>query len=121
AGAESQTVFPFHAKTSGLVEARIRSTSGRGDAFPQDDRAVIELPIGRTLRVAAYSPEPELLRPLIAGNAQVEATFEPPAKYDPHAQADIVVFDRFAPNDLPARSEERRVGKEWSSRWWKDD
>ena len=103
-GAESQTTFAFHAKTAGLVEARIRSTNGRGDAFPQDDRAAIQLPIGKTLRVAVYSPEPELLKPLMAASAQVQASFDLPAKYDPRAPADIVVFDRFAPPAPPAAS-----------------
>jgi hypothetical protein len=53
------------------------------------------------LRVAVYSPEPDLLKPLLTGNAQVQATFDLPAKYDPQATADIVVFDRFAPKDAP--------------------
>lgn len=101
AGAVTQASFLFHAKEAGLLEASVTSTNGRGDAFPQDDRAVIEVPVGKTLRVAVYSPEPDLLKPLLAGNPQVEATFELPAKYDPQAQADIVVFDRFAPKDGP--------------------
>jgi len=101
AGAESQTTFVFHARASGLVEARIRSTSGRGDAFPQDDRAVIELPIGKTLKVAVYSPTPQLLKPLLAGFAQVDTSFLLPTQYDPQAPADIVVFDRFAPKEAP--------------------
>ena len=85
AGSETQATFLFHAKAAGFLEARVTSTNGRGDAFPQDDAAVIEVPIGKTLRVAVYSPEPDLLKPLLAGNAQVEATFELPAKYDPQA------------------------------------
>lgn len=101
AGAVTQASFLFHAKAAGLLEARVTSTNGRGDAFPQDDRAVIEVPVGKTLRVAVYSPEPDLLKPLLAGNPQVESTFELPAKYDPQAQADIVVFDRFVPKDAP--------------------
>jgi hypothetical protein len=100
-GMESQSTFDFHAKTAGLVEARIRSTNGRGDAFPQDDSAVIELPVAKTLRVTVYSPEPELLKPLIAASAQVQAAFELPSKYDPQAPADIVIFDRFAPPSPP--------------------
>jgi hypothetical protein len=100
-GMESQSTFLFHAKTAGLVEARIRSTNGRGDAFPQDDRAAIELPIGKTLRVAVYSPEPELLKSLISSNAQVQASFDVPAKYAPLTPADIVIFDRFAPPEPP--------------------
>ena len=100
-GMESQSSFAFHAKGAGLVEARIRSTNGRGDAFPQDDRAAIELPVGKMIRVAVYSPQPDLLKPLIASNAQVQSTFELPAKYDPNAAADIIVFDRFAPASAP--------------------
>jgi hypothetical protein len=38
----------------------------------------------------------------LTGNSQVQATFDLPAKYDPQAPADIVVFDRFAPKDTPA-------------------
>jgi len=53
------------------------------------------------LRVAVYSPEPDLLKPLLTGNPLVQATFDLPAKYDPQAAADIVVFDRFAPKDTP--------------------
>ncbi len=101
AGAVNQASFSFQAKATGLLEARVTSTNGRGDAFPQDDRAVIEVPVGKTLRVAVYSPEPDLLKPLLSGNPQVESTFELPAKYDPQAQADIVVFDRFVPQDVP--------------------
>jgi von Willebrand factor type A domain/Aerotolerance regulator N-terminal len=101
-GAETQSTFAFAAKTGGLVEARIRSTNGRGDAFPQDDRAAIDLPVGKTLRVAVYSPEPELLKPLFAANAQMQVSFDLPAKYDARSAADIVIFDRFAPPVSPA-------------------
>ncbi len=100
-GAESQTTFAFRAQTSGLVEARIRTTNGRGDAFPQDDRAVIELPIGKSLKVAVYSADAALMKPLLAGLPQVNATYQTPAEYDPQAQADIVIFDRFAPRETP--------------------
>ena len=101
AGSETQATFAFQAKKAGLLEARVTSTNGRGDAFPQDDTAVIEVPIGKPLRVAVYSPEPDLLKPLLAGNPQVEATFDLPAKFDAQAAADIVVFDRFVPKDAP--------------------
>lgn len=101
AGSTTQATFSFHAKAAGFLEARVTSTNGRGDAFPQDDAAVIEVPVGKTLRVAVYSPEPDLLKPLLTGNAQVQTTFDLPAKYDPQAAADIIVFDRFAPRDAP--------------------
>ena len=54
-GLEVQSTFVFHAKSAGLLEARVASTNGRGDAFPQDDSAVIEVPVPKALRVAVYS------------------------------------------------------------------
>ena len=98
-GAESQASFTFHSKAGGFLEARIRTQGG--DAFPQDDRAVMELPAQKSLRVAVYSDQPELLRPLMEGNSQVEAVLLPPAKYDPKEKADVFVFDRFAPPAAP--------------------
>jgi hypothetical protein len=103
-GAESQATFTFRAAAAGYLEARIRSANGRGDAFPQDDRAVIELPAQRRLRVLIYSNEPELLKALTGGSPQLDAVFERPAKYDPQAKADVVVFDRFAPAVPPSAS-----------------
>jgi len=100
-GSEVQTTFLFHAKSAGLLEARVASTNGRGDAFPQDDSAVIEVPVPKALRVAVYSPEPDLLKPLLAGKPQVSATFDVPAKYDSQNPADIVIFDRFVPTAPP--------------------
>src|SRR4029077_1057501 len=101
AGSTTQATFLFHAKAAGFLEARVTSTNGRGDAFPQDDAAIIQVPVGKVLRVAVYSPEPDLLKPLLTGNAQVQATFDLPAKYDPQSAADVVVFDRFVPKDAP--------------------
>ena len=103
-GAESQATFTFRAPVAGYLEARIRSANGRGDAFPQDDRAVIELPAERRLRILIYSDDPAPLKALMGGSPQLDAAFERPAKYNAQAQADIVVLDRFAPAALPAGS-----------------
>jgi hypothetical protein len=94
--AEQQETFAYKTKVAGYLEARITPH----DAFPQDDRALIELPAQQSLHVVVYSAEPQMLRALIASNPQVEAVFEAPAKYDANVKADIVVLDRFAP---PAR------------------
>ncbi len=96
-GAEEQATFAYRTKVAGYLEARITPH----DAFPQDDRAVIELPAQQALHVAVYSAEPQSLRALIASNPQVDATFEPPAKYDANVKADIVVLDRFVPPVRP--------------------
>jgi hypothetical protein len=97
--AEEQATFTYKTKAAGWIEARLL-TPGSRDAFPQDDRARIDLPAERALHVVVYSNEPEALRPLLASNAHAETEFQPTAKYDPQAKADIVVLDRFAP---PAR------------------
>jgi len=96
-GAEEQATFSYAAKSGGFLEARLNVR----DAFPQDDRAVVELPAEATSRVVVYSGEPQLLRPLFLANPQVEAVFESPAKFDPAVKADVVVLDRFAPTTAP--------------------
>jgi len=96
-GAEEQATFSYAAKSGGFLEARLNVR----DAFPQDDRAVVELPAEATSRVVVYSDEPQLLRPLFLANPQVDAVFESPAKFDPALKADVVVLDRFAPPTAP--------------------
>jgi hypothetical protein len=98
-GEEQQASFVYRTHAAGYLEARLNSR----DAFPQDDRAVVELPSEKPLRVVVYSNEPALLKPLISSN-QVDAVFESPAKYDPQVKADIVVLDRFAPPQRPNAS-----------------
>ena len=96
-GTEEQATFNYIAKTGGFLEARLNVR----DAFPQDDRAVVELPPQVSSHVVVYSDEPQLLRPLFAANPQVDAVFESPGKFDPAVKADVVVLDRFTPPSAP--------------------
>ncbi len=96
-GAEQQATFSYRTKVGGYLEARLNIK----DAFPQDDRALIELPAQASLHVVVYSKEPQLLHPLFASNPQVDAVFEDPSKYDAAVKADVVVLDRFAPATTP--------------------
>ena len=96
-GAEQEAKFSYRATAPGYLEARLNVR----DAFPQDDRALIELPGKTSLRVVVYSSQPQMLRPLIASNPQVDAVFEDPSKYDPAVKADVVIFDRFTPKAPP--------------------
>jgi hypothetical protein len=100
-GAEEQASFSYKTRVAGYLEARILYANGARDVFPQDDRAVIELPAQKPLRVLVYSAEPQLLRPLFASNPQVDATFQAPSAYAPETQTDVVVLDRFAPPVRP--------------------
>ncbi len=97
-GAEENATFHFHTRAAGWLEARLISH----DAFPQDDRAILELPARKVLPVTVYSAEPELLRPVFTSIAGVQATFLPPASYDPSIRNGIVILDRFAPPSPPA-------------------
>ena len=55
-----------HARRASL-EARLLTT----DAFPDDDRAVLEVPAQSPLRVVVYSDEPDLLRPVLAASPRI--------------------------------------------------
>jgi len=96
-GTEEQATFTYAAKSGGFLEARLNVR----DAFPQDDRAIVELPPQVSSHVVVYSNEPQLLRPLFAANPQVDAVFETTDKFDPAANADVVVLDRFTPPSPP--------------------
>jgi hypothetical protein len=98
AGAEQEATFLQKTRASGVIEARLSP----GDDFPQDDRASFELPPQRQLRVAVYSASPGDLKPLLAANPNVAATFAPPASYAANAGADLFIFDRFVPPQPPS-------------------
>jgi hypothetical protein len=100
-GAEASAAFTFKLSEAGLLQARVRPVDGREDAFPQDDRVALELPAQTLVHIVVYSNDPDSLRPLLAGHAQVDAKFESPARYDASAPADVLVFDRFAPRQPP--------------------
>jgi hypothetical protein len=96
-GAEEQATFTYREKAGGWVEARLNVK----DAFPQDDRAVVELPPQASVRVLVYSNEPQQLRPLFTSNPLVDAQFQPASAYDAAAKADVIVLDRFIPPAPP--------------------
>ena len=97
-GAEENAAFHFKTKAAGWLEARLLTH----DAFPPDDRAVLELPARKVLPVTVYSAEPDLLRPVFTSISGVQSTFLPPSSYDPNIRNGIVLLDRFAPLSPPA-------------------
>lgn len=98
-GAEATASFSVNTRSAAWVEARL----GLNDAFPQDNRAVLELPAQPVLRIAVFSSEPDLLKPLLQADPRNEATYYTPAQYRPDIAADLVIIDRFAPTAAPAR------------------
>jgi hypothetical protein len=97
-GGEQQSSFSFRTRAAGWLEARLLIN----DAFPEDDRATLEIPAQRSLSVAVYSSDPELLRPVLSASPNITPVFRAPAAYDSRAKADVVVLDRFAPPEQPA-------------------
>ena len=96
-GADQDVTLAFTTKAAGWIEARLLVE----DDLPEDDRALLEIPQQRMLKVAVYSEEPELLRPIFANNPRVEATFLRPSQYTAQSAANIVVLDRFRPPERP--------------------
>ncbi|MBS1834891.1 MAG: VWA domain-containing protein, partial [Acidobacteria bacterium] len=98
--AELETTFTYRTRANGIVEAKLLTS----DPFPQDDRAVLEIPQQKQLRIAVYTNEPELLRPVLSANPNMAATFLPPSAYQAEpADADLMILDRFAPPQPPKR------------------
>jgi len=98
AGAEESVVFRFRTRAAGWLEARLIGP----DVFPEDDRAVLELPARALLPVTVYSAEPDLLKPVFTAIPGVQASFKPVASYDPRVKNGIVLLDHFAPPTAPA-------------------
>src|SRR5262249_43555551 len=97
-GTEQEALFQYRTKAAGLLEARLISH----DAFPADDRAVIELPEQKTRVTAVYSNEPELLRPVLEASPNVRAIFHKTSEYSAKTDANLVILDRFRPPAMPA-------------------
>ena len=96
-GAEENSQFRFKTRVAGWLEARLLTR----DAFPQDERAILELPARKLVPVTVYSSEPDLLRPLFNTLPGVQASFQPVASYNAAARDGIVLLDHFAPPSAP--------------------
>jgi hypothetical protein len=85
-------------RAAGWVEARILAK----DALEDDNRAILELPPLKMLKVAVFTDDADAVRPALSALPQVEATYLPPSQYRTDVPADAVVLDRFAPPSPPA-------------------
>jgi len=97
AGSEREAMFQHRTRAAGPLEARLLTR----DAYPIDDRAVIELPEQKTLPVVVYSSDPQALRPMLEANPHVRAVFRGPAEYSAKQDAGLVILDRFHPPSPP--------------------
>ena len=94
--ADQEAVFKLRTHAAGLVEVRLFPI----DDFPDDNRAVLEIPAYAGLGVTIYSDSPDLLRPLFGANSRISAVFKPPAQYKADTGG-LVILDHFRPKTLP--------------------
>ena len=99
-GKDEEVTFNFRTRAAGWLEVRLLID----DALAEDNRAILELPSQKPLKVAVYTEEPELLRPVLAANTLVEAEYLSPSKFKPDGNARITILDRFQPPQLPKGS-----------------
>lgn len=89
--------FQLRTKAAGWIDARVITK----DALADDNRAILELPQQKALRVAVFTTEPALLRPALAAHGQIQAAYLSPSEWKSDVQADVVVLDRFNPPSAP--------------------
>lgn len=94
--ADHETAFKLRTHAAGLLEVRLFPA----DDFPDDNRAVLEIPAYAGLAVTVYSDSPDSLRPLFGANSRVTADFKATAQYKPDSGG-LVILDRFRPKVNP--------------------
>jgi len=99
AGKTVTEAFRLRTRGGGRLEAKVEP----GDDFEGNHSAAIEVPARPVLRVAVYTEQPDLLRPVFAAGPELDPLFRTPAEYSATADADIVVLDRFSPAVRPQR------------------
>jgi hypothetical protein len=96
AGAEAEETFEFRTRAAGILGVTLTPR----DAFPDDDKATLELPAQPALAVTVYSDRPELLRPVLGANPRVSAVYKTPPEYAPNVPG-LTILDRFQPPVRP--------------------
>ena len=96
-GAEGSLSFQYRTGAAGWLEARLLPE----DDLSEDNRVTMEIPARSVLKVAVYSPRPELWRPLFSAGAAVAADYRRPGEYHPAPVAGLMVIDGFQPPSPP--------------------
>jgi hypothetical protein len=96
AGAEAEASFEYRTSAGGILGVNLSPH----DAFPDDDRAELELPAQPALPVTVYSRDPDLLKPILSATPRVAAVYRKPEEFRPN-DVGLVILDRFAPPTRP--------------------
>ena len=95
-GVDTEETFEFRTLAAAILGVSLTPH----DAFPGDDRALLELPAQPILPVTVYSSQPELLRPLLDATPRVAAVYKQPSEYAANDKG-LVILDRFIPPQRP--------------------
>lgn len=96
-GEEKSIPFSWSTTAAGWLNVKLTP----GDSLPADDHALLELPKASALRVAVYTSRPDVLRPLLAANHNLQPTFLRPDQFQEKPNADVAILDQFAPSRSP--------------------
>jgi hypothetical protein len=94
---EREIAFAYRTRAAGLLEADLFPH----DRFPDDDRAVLELPQLPSFNLTVYSNEPDLLRPIVTAIPRVHAAFQRVEEYRADAAGGLMIIDRVRPPKPP--------------------
>jgi hypothetical protein len=95
-GADGEATFEYRTSAGGILGVNLTPA----DAFPQDDRAELELPAQPVLPVTVYSQDAELLKPVLSATPRVAAVYRKPEEFRPDDRG-LVILDRFVPQFRP--------------------
>jgi hypothetical protein len=98
-GGEETARYEFRTKSAGWMEARIQLRDG----LQEDNVALLEIPEQKQVRVAVFTRQPELLRPLLSANPRLSAAYAPPEAFKADTDADLLILDRFRPVRKPGK------------------
>jgi hypothetical protein len=99
AGSASRELVDISAFDGGPVRASLMAT---GDGFSLDDAAYGFLPMRRAVRVVMVTLSNPFLEKSLAAQPRVRLTVVPPHLYTEQGDADLYVFDRYAPRAAPS-------------------
>ena len=98
AGEIQAQFIPLGSFGRGPVRAVVTADS---DAFAADDYAFGFLPIRSQTRVALITPGSLYLENVLANEPRLSLEVMRPAQYNSEVSADVYIFDRFAPPEMP--------------------
>ena len=71
------------------------------DSIAEDNRALLEIPALKALKVAVFTNEPDTLRPALAAHPQIERNLLSHRGVSSRYQGECSSLDRFSPRQLP--------------------